>query len=554
MSDDPLKIPHNLDILGVGLEDGLIYAVRDDLIAMNKHMMVMGSSGAGKSATLVKNQLYQNFLRGDSVIVTDSKGDLYADTAKLAHDYGYVIKVLNLKSDQLMNSDGCDFLKTLGNDDVKAGTLAETIIKNTNGDAGLDYWANNELNLCKALLLYIANNESLKKTGQNKLAYMYTMISTKTLDELHEMFDLIEDDQDPGKQAFNLFAQCDPKVQGQIVNGLGIRLQVLSNKWARHVVSADEIDLRLPIKRKCIYYVVISDTETTYKFIATLFFSSLFIELCGYYDAISQKCRTKNIKNPCIPVNFILDEFANTGSIPAFDVKIATVRSRQIGITTIIQNIGQLIAMYDEDTANTILNNMSVKMLLKTSDMDTAKYFSDIMGIQTVVIKNRSYEKNTTEIIGARDNVKVSEGFGKRSLMNPDELINSLDNNNEIVCISGFHPVMLQKYLHSKHPLAQQCKTVDPGSHYPKWRRQIDKKRAAMGKGPIYVPDNSIDVELGLISKEEAEKQKKQQEMSAKAERQNRQEVSDVNAGDNKKEETKETSAASAYEYEEVEE
>ncbi len=497
-TEDPLKVTHNLDILGVGIDDGLIYAMRDDLVSMNKHMMVMGSSGAGKSATLVKNQLYQNFLRGDSVIVTDSKGDLYADTAYLAHKHGYVVKVLNLKSDQLMNSDGCDFLKTLGNDDVKAGTLAETIIKNTEGDESLDYWAKNELNLCKALLLYVANDPSLIKTKKNKLAHMYTLISTKSLDELHEMFEMIKDDQNPAKQAFNLFAQCDPKVQGQIVNGLGIRLQVLSNKWARHVVSDDEIDLVLPMKKKCIYYVVISDTETTYKFIATLFFSSLFIELCGYFDKISQRCRTKGIKNPCLPVNFILDEFANTGSIPAFDVKIATVRSRQIGITTIIQNIGQLIGMYDENVADTILNNMSIKMLLKTSDFNTAKYFSDIMGIQTVMVKNRKYEKNATDIVDTHDGYSVTEGMGKRPLMNPDELINSLDNNHEIVCISGFHPVKLKKFLHSKHPMADECKTVDPGAHYPKWRKDIDKKRKEKGLGPIYVPDDSIDIELGI--------------------------------------------------------
>ena len=472
---DPLQIPNNLDILGEGIEDHMLYAVRDDLVSMNGHKVVIGSSGAGKSATLVKNLIYQTILRGESIVVTDSKGDLYADTAKLAKKKGYTVRILNLKTNELKNSDGCDFLKMLADDDIKAGVLAETIIKNTEDGERLDYWAKNELNYVKALLLYVSTNQALKKAGRATLAEVFNLTSSKSLDEVHEMFGLL-DPEHPAMAPYHIFAQAEPKIQAQIVNGLGIRLQVLANKWAKRVVSADEIDLIAPMKKKCIYFVTISDTETTFKFLATLFFSELFIELCNYFDYQSQKCRKTGTPVPCLPVNFILDEYANTGAIPEMDVKIATVRSRQIGITIILQDKGQLDEMYGDNLSNSILNNMSIKILLKTTDMKTAKYFSDLLGVQTIRVENRGYQENVTDVFHTKGEYKVSEGSGKRNLENPDELINSLDNNHMIVHIAGFHPIKLKKFLHSRHPMAKECEPLVPGEHIPKWRREMHKK------------------------------------------------------------------------------
>ena len=508
--EDPGNITHNLDILGRGIEDHMIYSLRDDLKSMNGHMAIIGMSGSGKSAAYVTNKIYQCLKRGVSMVVTDSKGDLYANTAKLAHDMGYKVKMLNLKSDQLVNSDGCDFFKFLGGDDTKAQTLAETIIKNTEGDAALDYFAKNELNLLKALILYVSTVDGYN--GRRNLAEIYNMVSTSSLEEMHQKFGQLNAES-AARQSFNVFAACEPKVQGQILNGMAIRLQILSNKWARHIVSSDDIDLIAPMKEKCIYYVVISDTETAYKFIATLFFADLFIELCGYYDRVSQYCRSKNIDNPCIPVEFILDEYANTGAIPDFDVKVTTVRSRQIGITIIIQDIGQLKDMYGDNLAFTILNNMPLKMLLKTTDINTAKYFSDLMGIQTVRVENRRYSRSATDIVQTHDELMISEGAGKRCLMNPDEIINSLDNNHLILLVSGFHPIKLQKFMFFEHPMTKLCKSVDPSSHTPKWRKKIDKERAAKGLPPIWQP--TLDISLPGMEAS-AEKPKKQPEKPRK--------------------------------------
>ena len=474
----PADIPRSLYILGEGEEDHKLYALRDDLLSMNGHMVVMGTSGAGKSATLVKPMMYQAITKGKSLIVTDSKGDLYADTGKLAIKYGYDVKVLNLKASELKNSDGCDFLKPLKDDDIKADIFADTIIRNTEGLPNLDYWAKNELNGLKAFLLYVSTNKTLIKTGKNNLAEVYNLLTSLSLDEMHERFGLLDPDH-PAVQAWNIFKQAEPKIQGQIINGLGIRLSVLGNRWTKHIVSADEIDLTGPMKHKCIYYVVISDMDETFKFIATLFFSLLFSEMCDLYDHTSQKARKEGKEVNLLPVDFILDEYANTGAIPAMNQKISTVRSRGIGITIILQDKGQLDSMYDENKANGILNNIPLKMLLRTTDFNTAKYFSDLMGIQTVRVENRRYDESASTIFHAKGDYTVSEGYGKRQLENPDELINSLDADHFILLIAGFHPIKLRKFLHSKHPMSKECEPLVPGEHVPEWRKELAKASKA---------------------------------------------------------------------------
>lgn len=523
LSDDPTKIPHCQDILG--MKNGKVYALRDDLPGLNKNMAVFGAPGSGKSAALVTNQIYQNILRGNSVVVTDSKGDLYTETAAIAMAHGYKVKILDLKTDEIMNSDGCDFLKLVGDDDNKAGTLAETIIKNTeSGEKYMDYWAKNELNFLKAMILLVSTDENRKKMHKATLAEIYNIITTNSLPTISEMFANLAPDH-PARQAYNIFSNCDPKNQGQIVNGMGIRLQVLSNRWARHVVSSDEIDLTDPMKEKCIYYCVISDTETQYKFIATLFFSELFIELSAYYDRTNQLCKQMGTKNPCLPVNFILDEFANTGAIPDFNVKISTVRSRQIGITIILQDIGQLQDMYGENLANTILNDVSVQILLKTNNLETAEHFSKLMGQLTTRTESKGYEDAESKIIHTHDAYRSSVKLAARNLNNPDEII-TMNSDDLLVIVSGHHPIKLKKYFASRHPMAKEMKPIAPSSHKPDWRKKLDEEAAKDGKPPVYI--SPVELEMlrqKIAAAEEAGVKPAKKEETASVSEQRQEEV-----------------------------
>lgn len=499
---DPLSIPKNLDILGID-DDGMLYALRDDLVGLNKHMAVIGSSGSGKSAGLVFNQIFQNILRGDSCIVTDCKGDLYSKAAKLAKKYGYTVKILNLKSSELKNSDGCDFLKTLGEDDVKATELANTIIINTMDGARKDYFANNEMNYLKALLLLISNDPARIKTHTNTLAELYNFSTMNDLGTITQIINMLPNTH-PAKSAFNIFLQCEPKIQGQIANGMNIRLQVLSNKWAQRLVSEDEIDLVAPMKKKCMYFVVISDTDTSFKFIATLFFAELFKELCDYYDG-----RSAAKKKQCKTVNFILDEYANTGAIPEMDIKIAAIRSRGLNITMIIQDINQLEKMYPNNVLYTILNNVSVKMCLASSDPATLKYLSDLTGTETVRMTNRRYSQASGDIIRSHANYTVTEGVGKRNVYTTDE-ISAMPSTDLILVISGHQPLDLHKYIYTNHPMAKEMEESNPRKHIPKWRvpeymaekkkKELQKERDESFK-TVMIGNDEVDTFTGEVIK-----------------------------------------------------
>ncbi|ADL36379.1 TraG protein (plasmid) [Butyrivibrio proteoclasticus B316] len=456
------------DILGMD-DEGRLYTLKDDLVGINRNKCVFGTPGSGKSAAIIENDILQCIRREESAIITDSKGDLYRRLSQKARDAGYVVRVLNLKSNELRNSDAFHLLKYLENGDTSvAEMLANCIIENT-GDGHMDYWAQNELNGYKALLLYISTNEALKKAGRNTLAEMYNICTQNTPQQLATMFNGLPKTH-PARQAFNIFANCAPDVQGQILNGMGIKLSFLTDFCAQQIVSHDEIDLILPMKQKCMYFVVIPDTNKTYNVIANLFFNMMLIKQCEYSDSLT----TRQKENQLF-VNYILDEFKATGAINNFDGTITTVRSRKIGITTVLQTLGQLKDMYPGEAYNTILGSMTVKILLRAGDEDTGRYFNIACGKQTRLNKAARYSDNLGETIHTHNSETITEGLIGADLLTIDET-QKLDANKLIVCILGFEPVKLNKYLSKYNPYMEGCEDHErvPGRHKPLWRKRLE--------------------------------------------------------------------------------
>ena len=379
------------------------------------------------------------------------------------------MRVLNLKSNELKNSDAFHLLKYLENGDTSvAEMLANCIIENT-GDGHMDYWAQNEMNGYKALLLYISTNEALKSTGRNTLAEMYNICTQNTPASLATMFNGLPKTH-PARQAFNIFANCEPKVQGQILNGMGIKLSFLTDFYAQQIVSHDEIDLILPMKKKCMYFVVIPDTNKTYNVIANLFFNMMLIKQCEYSDSL-----TKKQKEEQLFVNYILDEFKATGAINNFDGTITTIRSRKVGITTVLQTLGQLKDMYPGEAYNTILGSMTIKMLLRAGDEDTGRYFNVACGTQTRLNKAARYSDTLGETIHTHNSETITEGLIGADLVTIDDT-QKLDANKLIVTILGFEPVKLNKYLSKYNPYMEGCEDHEriPGRHKPLWRKRME--------------------------------------------------------------------------------
>lgn len=476
----------------IGETTGHIFGLTpDDKVAtfnyppgMNLNKIYFGAPGSGKSAATIKTDMYQAMIRGDSLVVTDTKGDLYSQTVAVARTMKYKIRVLNLKVSEFRNSDGFNLFSTLHADDVnldaKADTIASIIMENTSDREADNYWYPNEYNLIKCLSMYVATAPEQIRSGNNSLPGMLNFLSSSTKASLSETFLSMKDC--PMKTCYQIFAEANEKNQESIKNGVEIRLTKLTNEYLQRVLRENEIDPIEPLKRKCLYYVIISDTDDSYKFLSSLFFSTMFNEQCDYSDKLTreEKANQKTLY-------YLLDEYYASGGIYKLDKKIATLRSRKIGLTIILQDLGQLQTMYTEDIASTILNCCTIKGLLSTNDIATAEYFSTLLGDQTVVSEANRYLESSADLIHAHSTIQKTMSENKRALMLPEELMNGkLDRNEIIYVISGMPPVKLKKCFAEKggvriHPLeikSGELGEKKPHLHKPLWRK-LDEDREA---------------------------------------------------------------------------
>ena len=363
---------------------------------------------------------------------------------------GAKVRILDFKPTEFKNSDGWNIFKTLHAEDpsldAKADVIADTIIKNTSAsdkEVG-NYWGTNEFNLFKFLIMYVASDPTYVKLGKNTLPEMFNLLATSNPKSLAGIAMNIPKSS-PIRQCYDIFANCEEKNQGQIINGAAIRLSKLTNLYLQQALSHNDIDPILPMKEQCVYYVVMSDTTDAYKFLTSLFFTTTFQLQCDYSDQLSKEEKKKQL-----PVNYLMDEYKNTGGIQTLPVNISAVRSRKIGITLILQDLGQLSAVHGDLNAATILNDCDIKCLLKTGDEKTAKYFSNLLGNQTIMVENQKFDEDSADIVHVHGILQKSMGEGKRPLMNPEELINGKLSLDELIyVISGMPPIRLNKFFAS---------------------------------------------------------------------------------------------------------
>jgi len=462
------------NVLGID-EKNRLHALKT-IRSLNKNSLIVGNAGSGKSDALLLGWILQTMARGESIVVTDSKGDIFADTYYIAKNvYNYeIIRVLNLKPSELEYSDGCEFLYNMTEED--ADVIATTIINNTENASGhvvnLDYFAKNELNLLKAILMMPQLNGENTKT----LADVYDYLTQDGLTPQRILTDITTrtngDPYHPARRAFSIFAQAEPKIQGQLLNGMAIRLSTLSNAKLKNIVRYNDIDLVLPMKKKCIYYVIISDTNNPYKFIASLFFSRMLTKQKDYSDSLTREEKEKQLG-----VWYYLDEYKSTGNIPMMGDNIANCRSRKMYFSLVLQDLGQLEDMHPGNEWTSILNNLTIKILLATDDPRTAKYFSDKLGPMTLSTKRKSYYQDSTNIIKAHPQYNEGESKQRRdSLMNSAEIMNELGLDELIILVSRHFPMKLKKFFSKDYPQMKHKKEIRPYK-YLIHRKQIEFMR-----------------------------------------------------------------------------
>ena len=438
-------------IFGRNLQDEKIISLPVES-RLNRNFAVCGSQGSMKSRAFARVRALQCIRRGESVYLTDPKSELYEDLSFYFRESGYTVKQLNLI--QLEHSDAWNCLGEI-DDGSLIDVFCDVVIRNTT-DKFDHFYDNTEMDLLKALCLYVFHEYPPEK---RTFPEAYKLLINKSVDMLDAIFDRLPTHH-PARGPYQLFAKAE-KVKGNAVLGLGTRLQIMQNKLVQQITSHDEIDLSLPGREKCAYFCITSDQDSTFDMLATLFTSFLSIKLVRYAD------RTKERRLP-VPVQFILDEFPNLGVVPDFKKKLATARSRGIGMSILFQNIPQLQNRYPDNQWEEILGGCDFSIFLGCNDMTTASYYSDRTGEITVSVSSIRKSYYTIRATDYVPEYTESTSLGKRMLLLPDEILRfPLDQG--LLIIRGQKVCRFRKMDYLEHPDSQYMKLEKVEEHIPEW-------------------------------------------------------------------------------------
>lgn len=423
---------------------------------MNRNIAVYGASGSMKSRAFARNAIFSCVSRGESLIINDPKSELYEDTAVYLEEKGYIVRIFNLVNPE--HSDSWNCLKEIEGQEIMAQLTADVIIKNTGSGKGDHFWDNAELNLLKALILYV--ERGFPEEGKN-IGQVYQLLTMCSEKELNGLFDLLPITH-PAKAPYNIFKQASDTVRTGVIIGLGSRLQIFQNELIRKITSYDEINLTRPGYEKCAYFCVSSDQDSTFDFLSSLFMSFVFIKLVRYADKYGEGGRLP------VPVHILADELANGGVIIDLTKKISTIRSRALSISVMFQNLPQMQNRYPLNQWQEIIGNCDTQLFLGCTDELTATFISDRSGEVSVSVDSRAKQLNTWRVSDYTPEYRETSSVGKRKLLTPDEVLR-LPLDNALVILRGQKILKVEKFDYTLHPESKKLKPRKAVDHTPAW-------------------------------------------------------------------------------------
>lgn len=423
-------------------------------IAANLNEIVIGGSGAGKSFRKIKPDIIQ--LNG-SYVVTDPKGELYRDCAKVLKANGYKVRVLNLVNINYSNSYN-PFAYITSEQDVV--NIAALFMKNTAGDGEKsDFFSEAAGKLLVALMLYLFKSPNEIKTFGRVIRLLNSIrYKNGSIDMSCEFARCLnkhatEHPNDAATINWNGMQSNAQETQSSINEVLSTRLQLWATTDLDAITSTDEMDFDSIGKELTAIFLIIPAARNTYKAVSNIFYSQLFERLMRVADSKY---------NGCLPklVSFELDEFANIGEIPSFNEILSVARSYNIRICVVIQGLSQLKAIY-EKTYDSIIGNCDTFTLLGSKDKETLDYVSDKLGKITARNDSRSFNRASMQGGGGQDTEAVAE----RPLLYPDEIKRAIKprgkskkyGGNTIVFVGYEYPMFLPKFDTVNHPLFEEC-------------------------------------------------------------------------------------------------
>ena len=415
---------------------------KDPKYARNKNVLVIGGSGSGKTRFYVKPNLMQ-MSENTSYVVTDPKGTILIEVGKMMVNGGYKIKVLNtinFKKSMHYNP----FQDIRNERDILK--LVNTIIANTKGEgekSGEDFWVKAERLYYCALIGYIwyeAPEE--EKNFSTLLEFINASEAREDDEEFKNAVDLLFEEleaEEPNHFAvrqYKKYKLAAGKTAKSILISCGARLAPFDIQELRELMSYDEMELDMLGDRKTAMFVIISDTDDTFNFVVAIMYTQLFNLLCDKAD---------DEHGGRLPyhVRLLLDEFANIGQIPKFDKLIATIRSREISASIILQSQSQLKSIY-KDAAETIIGNCDTTLFLGGKESSTLKEISETLGKETIDLFNTSDTRGQSRSYGLN-----YQKTGKE-LMTKDELA-VMDGGKCILQLRGVRPFYSKKFDITAH-------------------------------------------------------------------------------------------------------
>ncbi|HEO5549936.1 TPA: type IV secretory system conjugative DNA transfer family protein [Streptococcus agalactiae] len=408
--------------------------------ARNKNVLVIGGSGSGKTRFYVKPNLMQMH---SSYCVTDPKGTIVIECGKMLEDNGYEIKILNtINFKKSMKYNPFAYLRS-EKDILK---LVQTIIANTKGEgekAGEDFWVKAEKLYYTALIGYIFYEAPREEKNFATLLDMIDASEVREDDETYmnpidRLFEALEKKEPThfAVKQYKKYKLAAGKTAKSILISCGARLAPFDIRELRELMSEDELELDTLGDRKTALFVIISDTDDTFNFVVSIMYSQLFNLLCDKAD---------DVYGGRLPVHVrcLLDEFANIGLIPKFEKLIATIRSREISASIILQAQSQLKAIY-KDNADTIVGNCDSTLFLGGKEKTTLKELSETLGKETIDLYNTSETRSNQKSFGLN-----YQKTGKE-LMSQDE-ITVMDGGKCIFQLRGVRPFLSDKFDITKH-------------------------------------------------------------------------------------------------------
>lgn len=467
-----------------------------DNAELGPHWIIVGPPGSGKTSNFLILAMMKMIMRGESVVAPDPKGELRKYLYNYAKKQGAEVREFNLLNTFL--SDTVNFLDYISSDDDAMDVV--NIIMKELGDGKEDYWAKGERELIHFTILYLVETRE-KGDPERSIAGVHNFIQDHEIKDIDAM---LENDELPetsiARKVWRTFEKVkdDNKITNSFTTGCATKLGKFNDPVLDKITSGNDIDLLAPVKKQCVYFVLMSDTKSSNDFLATIFFTLLFQQMTPYADLH---------ENTKIPINFVLEEFCNIGKIPDIVKKLATIRSRDMRVFICVQGLKQLDSYYrsegidHEDFFTSIGNHL----LLGLEDDVTRSVYAKKAGTGTLEGEKKSYSKNAFNPLQITSDYKVSETAQKVDVVTSGDFqVKKFEQMH--LFLPGYNLIKLNKFFWGWDPSAKELEETQELyiNHTPTWWKEVLEDESIDEKDKKWLTDGiaKINEDRKIIEEE----------------------------------------------------